>query len=75
MLGAGGLTFAAQVNPRGIKAIESRRQVFVHHLAKLCQVHLLALHGQPHTAKAKVLFYFRKAHNRRSPSILLLFSL
>lgn len=59
----------------GGKPIEFRRQVFVHHLAKLCQVHLLALHGQPHTAKAKVLFYFRKAHNRRSTSILLLFSL
>ena len=50
------LAFALDIAVGGVKIVKARLQKGIHHFLGLLDIHLFALHRQPHAAKAKVLF-------------------
>ena len=54
------LALPADVDLGGVKIVEPRRHIGVHHLPELPEIYLFALHGQAHAAKAESALDFFK---------------
>ena len=66
-VGQGGLqgllALALQIAVGGVEIVETGGEKCIYHPLHLVQVHFLTLHGQAHTAEAKVLFDFLHGGN------------